>query len=285
MVTRNRIDGNRTLTIFENFQIDTNLPKHKEAKNNVGSSLTISGSNIGTFTGSQPNTFVISGGDNQKEKYPLFSFFKKFYNKTKVVKQPKIDYTEVKRFFESVKGETQKISIESEKIIGDYKNQIRMAEISGQTALVEQLTSNHQNVTYEVILLGNGFDRFVEEKTVIRYYDKLKHKNLLKLVYIKNFVRIIPEDIIKQKLEADKLNIFDNYVVLGFDKDDSMSKMTKKEVEKSKDPILFGVIKGSNRLYFIGEWEDEHCDLTLSEIFEQTCIDNTNQRLNKKTIL
>jgi hypothetical protein len=41
--------------------------------------------------------------------------------------------------------------------------------------------------------------------------------------------------------------------------------MTKAEVEKAKDPILFGVLKGTRNLYFIGDWIDEYCDLTLDK--------------------
>jgi hypothetical protein len=41
--------------------------------------------------------------------------------------------------------------------------------------------------------------------------------------------------------------------------------MTKAEVEKAKDPILFGVVKGTRNLYYIGDWIDEYCDLTLDK--------------------
>jgi len=44
--------------------------------------------------------------------------------------------------------------------------------------------------------------------------------------------------------------------------------MTKEEIQKMKDPILFGMIKESNRLYFIDDWEDEYCDLTFDEIID-----------------
>lgn len=35
---------------------------------------------------------------------------------------------------------------------------------------------------------------------------------------------------------------------------------------KRKDPILFGVIAGSNKLYFIGDWIDEYCDLRFDDV-------------------
>lgn len=44
--------------------------------------------------------------------------------------------------------------------------------------------------------------------------------------------------------------------------------MTQKEKEKAKDPILFGVIQGSRKLYFIGDWIDDYCDLTLEKMMK-----------------
>lgn len=35
-----------------------------------------------------------------------------------------------------------------------------------------------------------------------------------------------------------------------------------------KDPILFGVIRNSDKLYYIADWVDEYCDLTLEKMFE-----------------
>lgn len=34
-----------------------------------------------------------------------------------------------------------------------------------------------------------------------------------------------------------------------------------------KDPILFGVMEHSRKLYYIGDWKDEYCDLTLEDMF------------------
>ena len=46
------------------------------------------------------------------------------------------------------------------------------------------------------------------------------------------------------------------------------SSLTKREIEAKKDPILFGVIKDSNKLYYIGDWITEDCNLTW-EKFEK----------------
>jgi hypothetical protein len=88
---------------------------------------------------------------------------------------------------------------------------------------------------------------------------------MLKLTWIKNYARMIPEDVIEAKKKFDGSELFDNYVILHFDKFDNSTQMTKAEVEKAKDPILFGVLKGTRNLYYIGDWIDEYCDLTLDK--------------------
>ena len=40
-------------------------------------------------------------------------------------------------------------------------------------------------------------------------------------------------------------------------------------MDKKRDPILFGLIKGSRKLYYICDWIDEYCDLTLSQLIDK----------------
>jgi hypothetical protein len=69
------------------------------------------------------------------------------------------------------------------------------------------------------------------------------------------------------KKEIDDRKIFDNYVVLHYDPKDNGEGLSKAEIEKKKDPILFGLIKNSRKLYYVADWKDEYCDLTLEEMF------------------
>ena len=93
---------------------------------------------------------------------------------------------------------------------------------------------------------------------------------------------MIPDNIIDKKYEIDKLKIFDNYVILHYDKDNDQTSLTKEEIEKLKDPILFGVIRGSKKLYYIDDWEDEYCDLTLDRLVKMMDIDEKDMDLKEK---
>ena len=44
---------------------------------------------------------------------------------------------------------------------------------------------------------------------------------------------------------------------------------------RNKDPILFGQLEFQpKRLYYIADWIDEHCDLTLDKFVEAMKVDN-----------
>jgi len=72
------------------------------------------------------------------------------------------------------------------------------------------------------------------------------------------------------ELPGSAAHLFDNYVILHFDPDD---RGTDEEARKAaRDPVLFGVVKGSRVLYFVGDWVDELCDLTLEQIAETLAV-------------
>jgi hypothetical protein len=64
---------------------------------------------------------------------------------------------------------------------------------------------------------------------------------------------------------------------MHYDPNKKSYKQTKEEYEaqkaaeeaKRRDPIMFGVLKDSRKLYYIGSWEDEYCDLTIDKFIEK----------------
>ena len=48
----------------------------------------------------------------------------------------------------------------------------------------------------------------------------------------------------------------------------TIPKETAREEAKRKDPIIFGVIAGSEKLYYVADWVDEYCDLTLEAFID-----------------
>jgi hypothetical protein len=144
---------------------------------------------------------------------------------------------------------------------------IENAKKAGQVAMVEKLNKEIELRKYENALIASGIIKRVTEKQLLDFSDKCQ-KGLC-LDWIKNFTRPIPEEIVELKTKADEACLFDNYVVLYYDPENRSAEMTEAEKERAKDPILFGVMRASRNLYFIGDWKDEQCDLQLSDIVEK----------------
>ena len=90
----------------------------------------------------------------------------------------------------------------------------------------------------------------------------------IKLDYIKNFTRPLPQTVVDKINKLNELEVFDNYVVLYYDPEGKVYKETAREEAKRKDPIIFGVIAGSTKLYYVDDWVDEYCDLTLEKFID-----------------
>ncbi len=173
----------------------------------------------------------------------------------------------VEEFFRSLKNSAEELRIVAERAAG-YEDALRKAKASGQTALLESLGKNLVAVRAEAQLVAMGLGKYLEAATLEEFARK--SDKALRLDWIQNFTRIIPDALLALKRAADERHIFDNYTVVHYDpqgKSWAKTEMEKKvEVERRRDPILFGVIDGRKRLYFVGDWVDEFCDLTLDQI-------------------
>ena len=153
-----------------------------------------------------------------------------------------------------------------------YCDLITKARKLGQTAQEEKLLRALVVHIYESVLAVSGFNKYIDLKQLQDLQKKCTR--LLDLDYLSNFTRIIPSDVAEKKIKADELHVFDNYVVLHYDPTGAMNTaMTEseqlREMERKADPVLFGVIEGSTKLYYIGDWIDEYCDLTWEQIVEK----------------
>ena len=264
--------GMKELAIFDYFEVDNDLPKYKNAGNTVsGSGLT---SSISVDVGTNPQAWIAVGGnsgeiDNIRQRLSLKTRFANWLlsgQSTKTEKAPIKKITIVEFFTTLIKNYEELTPIGE--IADHYEKALIQAKTMGQTALLERLKDCIDSARGEAHLVAMGLKKYVTEKQVVELYEKVGADKNLKLTWIKNFGRIIPEAVYEIKKDVDERKIFDNYVVLHYDPKENGEKLTKKEKEKKKDPILFGVIKNSKKLYFVADWKDEYCDLTLDEMFK-----------------
>lgn len=216
------------------------------------------------------NSFVVVSGEKEPSKKQ--SFFSKLIKKL-TTKKEKYEFDAVD-FFTNVKL-TSKASAQSYvDRISKYLIAIHNANNVGQTALVETLLKSMIANKYESLLYSEGYYYVVTEQQVVEFAKKTEKG--LSLTYIKNYARPLPQDVVNTINKMNELCVFDNYVILHYDPKGEAYKETEKEVAKRKDPILFGVIAGSDKLYYITDWVDETCDLTLEKFVDTLGITKEN---------
>lgn len=173
----------------------------------------------------------------------------------------------VLEFFSAVKGAAEHLERAEERAVG-FAHALHSARAAGQVALIEQLTGRVDAVRAETRLLAIGFDKYLTEETLVEFARKSDRG--VRLDWVSNFTRIIPPNVVEKKVQCDADHIFDAWVVLHYDPEGKATVMTaqerKEEVARKRDPILFGLLEGSRRLYYIADWDDEYCDLTLEKV-------------------
>lgn len=119
-------------------------------------------------------------------------------------------------------------------------------------------------------ILEAGIDTYIYLEDILEYVNNVKDKQI-SLIELERYEREIPDEIVETiKMCKDK-NLFDEYIIIFTDYKKEMSKKTKKE-DVEKDPILLGMLCDKEtdiacpRFYYLGDWVDEYCDLTLEKM-------------------
>jgi hypothetical protein len=300
------------LQIFDNFHIDFNLPKWKARKSNHDASTPMDsdtfnrfrgnrrGGVVSGFTLSTPSEWKISMPDSVQgvsgeSGIKKNGFFDKLFGRAKKLRKleeerikdemmapnftvgdPTSDEADLtneitpKEFFESVKNSAEELVLANERF-ASYEKAIAHLKRTGQIAILERMEYDLEIHRAETQLYAIGHTKVVTEQNVVDFGSKACRE--LRLDWIKNFSRLIPEKVLEAKEKCDENLIFDNYVIMHYDpyKDGVLQTVDeiKAQIIKEKDPILFGVIAGSNKLYYVGDWVDEYCDLTFDKLVEK----------------
>lgn len=273
MLTRDH----KSLLVFENFVIDRRLPKFKGKKSRQEAILRGSGvhwdgestdddaDDAGDFIAggifTDVDNDVVVGGVRRDRARGLARL--RFWKKRP--KEVKVTMT-IPEFFRSIHNSTEQLAIVDKRAEG-YAEAIKATVVSGQTAFRERLIKNLAAVRAETQLLALGLTKYLREESVVEFVKKCPKG--LRLDFMASFARVIPPELLKLKAEADARGVFDNYVVLHYDPEGKSWAETEKEKAKRRDPILFGLMDGRRLLYYVGDWADELCDLTLDQIADQ----------------
>ena len=239
-----------------------------------------------SLNGYNSNSSFITFGSNSRNPFndsdekTKLTFIEKVINFFKRRKEQKSVEFDAVEFFTQVKFTSKKSAELYRDRVANYLKAIHNAYAIGQTALVEQYLKELITNKYENLLDSEGFYYAITEQQIVDFVKKTEKG--VSLSYISNFGRPIPEEVNELLLKVNQLEVFDNYVILYFDPKGTVYKETEQEKYKRKDPILFGVIAGSKKLYYITDWVDEYCDLTLEKFVDTLKINKSDLKMYKE---
>lgn len=186
--------------------------------------------------------------------------------KTTNVEEKKLTPTE---YFNKLKGTVKEAELDE--LTHLYENGCKMMKkytITGQIAGAEKLYNFIKLCDKEIKACKSGYTKYVDRFDLDEYISNIADDAVI-IVELRNYERDIPDDIVDKIADINEKELFDDlYVVFTDYTGTERSKIEEKK--RAKDPILFGALKIadqlSSRLYYIADWEDEFCHLTLDKL-------------------
>jgi hypothetical protein len=182
------------------------------------------------------------------------------------MEENKITATE---YFVTLKA--KKENIDDEKLDAFYNqclSLVKKYKITGQKEALKRLIFYIDCVEKERKAIANGFTKYIQREDVSEYIDIVGDR-VVKVIELERFERDIPDDVV-EKIAIAK-DIFDELYVIYTDYTGKDEKKVEKQ-RREKDPIVIGIFLDkknrviNNRFYFIVDWVDEYCDLTLDRM-------------------
>ena len=174
------------------------------------------------------------------------------------------------QYFDYLKGAKNVITTDALK--SSYGVFLKLAEKYnklGQVESMKKLSFLADTLLKEEKLIEMGINTYVYKDVIEDYIENVADKTV-KIVELSRYMREVPDELV-DTIEKVK-DIFDEFYVVFTDYTGKEERKVEKE-RRDKDPILFGVFKNrtnvSDRFYFLGDWVDEYCDLTLDKMIEQ----------------
>lgn len=188
-------------------------------------------------------------------------------------------------YFEQVKE--RKHNISDKELLKVYDNCLELLnkyKITGQKKGMRKLIFHLDCIEKEREIVKMGIATFIYRDDIEEYIDTVA-KDTVKIIELENYEREIPDEIVD--IIGRVKDKFDQLYIVFTDYTGKVERQVQKE-RRAKDPILFGTFQNQtsrtviDRFYYLGDWEDECCDLTLDKMVNET--EKAGKRNIAKTI-
>jgi hypothetical protein len=191
-------------------------------------------------------------------------------------------------YFNYVKSKLRKTEVKKLKArLKKLQQLVKNAEEVGQKALYEEFSKMLIIAVRESEAAACGYNVIVNKEDVEKFRILVSESDATygSPVFFKTleeFPRPIPAKVQKIIKSVQAKAIFDKLHVLYLDYTKEPVKSNKEKI-REKDPVLFGSFNyDEKRLYYITDWVDEHCDLTLNGFVE--ALKQNNEEYQTSTI-
>lgn len=175
-------------------------------------------------------------------------------------------------YFNQLKDKKTKIT--DKELLQLYNNCEKLIQkymITGQTNGAKKVLFHLENIEKEREIVKMGIDTFIYRSDIEEYIEKVSN-NVVKIIELHRYEREIPDEIVE--VIAKVKDKFDQLYIVFTDYTGEVERQVEKE-RRDKDPILFGTFQDEKtnaiveRFYYLGDWEDEYCDLTLDKMVSE----------------
>lgn len=206
-----------------------------------------------------------------------------------MIKQEKVKPSEIFGDIRTSRGFVDKLRLKSYEKVAN--KMLAKAEATGQKDLKRRLEFRIRTLAKELELVEkHKIHAYVEKDIITEYIDKTELREV-KITDLESYLREIPDEAVD--IIAETRETFDDFYILFTDYTGEMAQKAK-EVEVERDPILFGVFydeqqqEPMERFYYLYDWEDEYCDLTLdkfiveyAEISDEEVVKETTTNISQ----
>ena len=173
------------------------------------------------------------------------------------------------QYFNEIKDRKHVVNNEELNIL--YDNCLELLNkylTTGQVSAMKKVIFHLDCIEKEREIISAGINTFVYRDDIEFYIDNVA-SDVVKIIDLEKYEREIPDEIVELiSLVKDK---FDKMYIVFTDYTGKVERQVEKE-RREKDPILFGTFQDNkngivnDRFYYIGDWIDEYCDLTLDKM-------------------
>lgn len=212
---------------------------------------------------------IISTGDKTKKK-SWFGRILDMFSSPEKQKEPGEIGEPADKVFEEVKtsmmSPTNEEILRAKKVVDTVENQLK---VSGQYEIAKKVEGSRGVLEAELALVRSGQLKYITEEQIVKFM--LLSERGMRIEYLRYYANILPSEVAKRKILFDGLLVFDNYCVLYYDGGAPKFSLIQEVIDdqeriKRRDPILFGMIKGSRKLYYVTDWVTDDDDLTLDKL-------------------